>query len=138
MIAMRRLAASLFCVFLVYAGAADAFKGCLGLGDYSDHHFEGRHFDSGMSAAHDHSPSPSWSIIHCSTAEQRLGPALQIASSNLYRFDRVTSVHGSVLTEPGFPVASNSRWLEALFKRTRAFPLPNDLARHLLLSILQI
>jgi hypothetical protein len=77
-------------------------------------------------------------IIHCPTAEQRLGPALQVASPNLNRFDLVTSIHTSLLPEPGSPVFRNSLWLEALFKRILAFSLPNDLARHLFLSILQI
>jgi hypothetical protein len=138
MIAMRRLAASLFCFFLIYAGAAEAFKECLGHEDHSDHHFEGHHSDSGMSTTHDHHQSPSWPIIHCPTTEQRLGPALQAASLNLNRFDLVTSVHSSFVPEPVSPAARNSLWREALFKRILAFSLPNDLARHLFLSILQI
>jgi len=32
----------------------------------------------------------------------------------------------------------NDLWLEAVFKRSGTFSLPIDLARHLLLSILQI
>jgi hypothetical protein len=135
---MRQIAAILLSVFLVYAGAAEALKACLSHDDHSDHQFEGHHFDSGISATHDHSRSPSWPIIHCPTAEQRLGPALQVASAKLSRLDQVTSVHGSFLPEPASPVFRNSVWLEALFKRILAFSLPNDLARHLFLSILQI
>jgi hypothetical protein len=135
---MRRLAASLVCFFLVYAGAAQALGACLSHDGHSDHHFDGHHFDSGISATHDHSQSPSWPIIHCPTAEQRLGPALQVASAKLSRLDQVTSVHASFLPEPASPVSRNSVWLEALFKRILAFSLPNDLARHLFLSILQI
>ena len=77
-------------------------------------------------------------FIHCPTAEQRLGPALQVASANLNRFDLVTSVHASFVPEPASPASRNNLWLEALFKRILAFSLPNDLARHLFLSILQI
>jgi hypothetical protein len=135
---MRRLAASLVCFFLVYAGAAQALVACLGHEGHSDHHFEGHHSDSGMSATHDHSQTPSWPIIHCTTTEQRLGPALQVASAKLSRFDLLTSVHVSFLPEPASPPFSNSLWREALFKRILAFPSPNDLARHLFLSILQI
>jgi hypothetical protein len=135
---MRRFAASLICFFLVYAGAAQALEACLSHDGHSDHEFEGHHFDSGISATHDHSQSPSWPIIHCPTAEQRLGPALQVASAHLNRFDLVTSVHGSFPPEPASPPFSNSLWREALFKRILAFSLPNDLARHLFLSILQI
>jgi hypothetical protein len=139
---MRRLAASLVCFFLVYAGAAQALVACLGHEGHSDHHFEGHleghHSDSGMSATHDHSQTPSWPIIHCTTTEQRLGPALQVASAKLSRLDQVTSVHPSFLPEPTSPPFNNSLWQEALFKRILAFSLPNDLARHLFLSILQI
>jgi hypothetical protein len=137
-VVVRRITATLFSFFLVYAGAAEALKGCLGLDGHSDHHFEGHHFDSGISAAHDHSRSPAWPIIHCPTVEQRLGPTLQVASPNFNRFDLVTSVHASLLPELASPVSRNSLWLEALFKRILAFSLPNDLARHLFLSILQI
>jgi hypothetical protein len=135
---MRRIVAILFSVFFVYAGAAHALAACLSHDGHSDHQFEGHHFDSGISATHDHSQSPSWPIIHCLTEEQRLGPALQVASLNLNRFDLVTPVHASVLPGSGSPVFRNSLWLEALFKRILAFSLPNDLARHLFLSILQI
>jgi hypothetical protein len=135
---MRRLAASLVCFVLVYAGAAEALKGCLGHAGHSGHELEGHHSNSGISATHDHSQSPSWPIIHCPTAEQRLGPALQVASANLNRFYLVMFVHLSFLQEPGSPVSKNSLWREALFKRILAFSLPNDLARHLFLSILQI
>jgi hypothetical protein len=135
---MRRLAANLVCFFIIYAGAAHALGACLGHDDHADHEIEGHHSDSGISATHDHSQSPSWPIIHCPTPEQRLGPALQVTSPNLYRFDLVTSVHPSLLPGSASPVSRNSLWLEALFKRILAFSLPNDLARHLFLSILQI
>jgi hypothetical protein len=135
---MRRLAASLVCFFLIYAGAAHAFIACLGHDGHFDHHFEGHHSDSGISAPHDRSRSPGWPIIHCPTAEQRLGPALQVSSLNFYRSDLVTSVHPSFLSEPVSPACRNSLWRDALFKRILAFSLPNDLARHLFLSVLQI
>jgi hypothetical protein len=135
---MRRLAATLVCFFFIYAGVAHAFIACLGHEGHSDHHFEGHDIDSGISAPHDHSRSAAWPIIHCPTAEQRLGPALQVASRNLNRSDLVRSVHPSILPETGSPVSRNGLWLEALFKRMLAFSLPNDLARHLFLSILQI
>jgi hypothetical protein len=135
---MRRLAATLVCFFIIYAGAAQALGACLSQDAHSDHHLGADHSDSGISATDDHSPSPSWPVIHCPTVEQPLGPALQVASVNLKRFDLVTSVHASFVSEPVSPASGNSLWREALFKRSLAFSLPNDLARHLFLSILQI
>jgi hypothetical protein len=135
---MRKITAIVFSFFLVYAGAAEALIGCLSHEDHSDHHFEGHHSDSGISAAYDHSRNSAWPIIHCPTAEERLGPALHVASANLNRFDQITSVHASFLWEPASPASRNSLWQEALFKRILTFSLPNDLSRHLFLSVFQI
>jgi hypothetical protein len=136
---MRKITAILFSFFLVYAGAAEALKGCLTHEDHSDHlHLEGHHSDSGISVTHDHPRSPSWPIIHCTTIEQGLGPGLHVASANLNRLDQITSVHASSLGEAVSPISRNNIWREALFKRILTFSLPNDLARHLFLSVLQI
>jgi hypothetical protein len=136
---MRKITAILFSFFLVYAGAAEALKGCLTHEDHSDHlHLEGHHSDSGLSVTHDHSRSPSSPIIHCTTMEQRLAPGLQVASAKLSRLDQITSVHMSFLRESVSPVSRNSLWREALFKIALTFSLPNSLSRHLFLSILQI
>jgi hypothetical protein len=139
---MRRFIISLFCLFFLLSGPISAWADCLRHSHKAveDHHhqFDSHHSDSGISPTHDHPLNPAWPIIHCPTAEQRLGPALQVASFNLNRFDQVTSVHPALLLETGSPVSKNSLWLEALFKRILAFSLLNDLARHLFLSILQI
>jgi hypothetical protein len=135
---MNRLTVVLLSFLLVYAEAAHALIACLGHDGHFDHHFESHHSDSGISATHDHSRSSSWPFIHCPTPEQRLGPAMLVGSLNLNRFDLVTPVHASFVPERASPVSRNSLWLEALFKRILAFSLPNDLARHLFLSILQI
>ena len=136
---MRKITVSLFSFFLVYAGAAEAFKDCLTHEDNSDHHHsEAHHADSGISVTHDHSQSPSSPIIHCATTEQRLGPGSHVASTKLIRLDQLTSIHVSFLPEPASPASRNSLWREALFKIILTFFLPNDLARHLFLSVLQI
>ena len=139
---MRRFFISLFCLFFLLSGPISAWADCFRHSHEAveDHHhqFDGHHFDSGILPTHDHPLNPAWPIIHCPTAKQRFGPALQVASPNLNRFDLVTSVHPSFLQELPSPVSRNSLWLEALFKRILAFSLPNDLARHLFLSILQI
>jgi hypothetical protein len=135
---MRRIAVILFSVFLVYAGAADALKGCLSDEDHSDHHFGGHHSDSGISVTHDRSQSSSSHVIHCTTMEQRLAPGLQVTSAKLSRLDQITSVHASFVWEAASPTSRNSLWREALFKIILTFSLPNNLARHLFLSVLQI
>ena len=136
---MRKLTAILFSVFLVYAGGAEALKGCLSHEDHSDHHHSEAHrADSSISVTQGHSRRPSSPIIHCTTMEQRLGPGSHVASAKLSRLDQITSVHASFLDEPASPASRNSLWREALFKIILTFSLPNDLARHLFLSVLQI
>src|ERR671925_1237140 len=124
---MRRFFISLFCLFFLLSGPISAWADCLRHSHEAveDHHhqFDGHHSDFGISATHDHPRRPSPPIIHCPTAEQRLGPALQVAPPNLNRFDLVTSVHPSLLKESASPVSRNSLWLEALFKRIFAFSL---------------
>jgi hypothetical protein len=139
---MQRFRVSLFCLFFLLSGPISAWAECLlhsheTVEDHQ-HQFTAHHSDSGMSASHDHSQASSWSVIHCPTPEQRLGPALQVASAKLSRVDLVTSVHPSFLPGPACPAFGNSLWREALFKRILTFPLSHDLARHLFLSILQI
>jgi hypothetical protein len=124
---MRRLTAIFLFFVLVYAGATEALKGCLTHEDNSDHHHSEAHqVDSGIQVTHDHSPSPSWPIIHCPAAEQRLGPALQVASAKLSRLDQITSIHASFLREPASPASRNNLWREALFKIILTFSLPNS------------
>jgi hypothetical protein len=128
---MKRFTLILFSLFLIYAGAADAMGSCLG-----DGHHESHRSDSHGLVGHDHLEEPVWPVIHC-PLEKRVGPAIQTAQSHLTRPDKMTPVRVSFL-----PLASaafrNSLWLEALFRRILTFSLPYDLARHLLLSVLQI
>jgi hypothetical protein len=135
---MRKIAAILFSFFLVYAGAAETLKDCLRHDDHSDHHFEGHHSNSDISVTHDYSRSPFRPIVHCTTIEQRLSPGLHAAPVKFIRLDQITSVHASLLRELASPTSRNNLWRETLFKIILTFSLPNDLARHLFLSVLQI
>jgi hypothetical protein len=136
---MRKITVILLTFFLICAGATEILKSCLTHEDHSGHHhFEVHHFDSGISATDDHSQSSSWPIIHCPIPEQGPGPGLQVSSANLSRLDQITAVHPSFFQESASPVPRNSLWREAVFKLILTFSLPNDLARHLFLSVLQI
>jgi hypothetical protein len=136
---MRKTTVILLSFFLVCAGAIDVLKSCPTHADNSDHHhFEAHHSDSVTAVTHDHSQSSSWPIIHCAIPEQGPGPGLQVSSANLSRLDQITTVHASFLRETVSPTPRNNLWREAVFKRILTFSLPNDLARHLFLSVLQI
>jgi hypothetical protein len=134
---MRRFTVILFSFFLLYAGAAQALGPCLDDDGHHDHPFKGHHSDSHGSLNHDHSADPSWPVIHC-PLEEKLGPAIQVAPPKLGHLDKVTSLHAPFLPEKASSTFKNSLWLEALFKRILTFSLPDDLARHLFLSVLQI
>src|SRR5262245_22229772 len=134
-LSMRRIVAGLFSLLLAYAGAAHALERCLAR-DHSNHALEDHHSQSAIAANHEHSQDASWPIIHCPTAEKRLGPALQVAALKLNRLNSVLAVHAAFLPETAFLTFKNGLWLEALFRRSFALRQP-DPARHLFLSILQ-
>ena len=135
-LSMRRIVAGLFSLLLAYAGAAHALERCLAH-DHSNHALEDQHSQSAIAANHEHSEDPSWPVIHCPTAEKRLGPALQVAALKFNRSNSVLTVHPAFLPETAFLKFRNGLWLEAVF-RGRFVSLPTDLPRYLFLSILQI
>jgi hypothetical protein len=125
-------------LFLAHAGAAHALEACLSHDGHSDHEFESHHSNSEVAASHDHSQTPSWPVIHCPSAKERLGPALQILTLKLSRLNEVALVRASVPPGAASRMYKNGLWLAAIFKRLASFALPNDLSRHLFLSVLQI
>jgi len=133
---MRRIVAGLFSLLLAYAGAAHALERCLAH-DHSNHALEDHHSQSAIAADHEHSQDPSLPVIHCPTAEKRLGPALQVPALKLNHLNSVPAVHAAFLPETAFLTFRSGLWLEAVF-RGRFVSLPTDLARYLFLSILQI
>lgn len=135
---MKRVAAIALSFFFIYAGVAQALTACLHHHSHLDHAAEDHHSDSHALASHDDSRSPSWPAIHCPSAEDRIGPAVLVASAKLSRLDRVQFIHAFFLPETASSAFRDSPWLQALFRRILTFSLPNDLARHLFLSILQI
>jgi hypothetical protein len=135
---MRKLSAIFLSLFLTYAGVAWALEACLRHDGHSDHSTVEDHSDSHSSVGHDHSHDAALPIIHCTSVDHQAGPAARIASAEIPRSDK-----GVALDIVSFPYVvsatlRNDLWLEAVFKRMFTFSLPIDLARHLLLSILQI
>jgi hypothetical protein len=77
-------------------------------------------------------------VIHCTLRIHQVGPAVQVASAGILRSDKSLALHAAFLPDAVAAVLRNDLWLEALFKKILTFSLPNDLSRHLFLSILQI
>jgi hypothetical protein len=135
---MKRIAAIALSFFFIYAGVAQALIACLHHHSHVDHAAEDHYSDSHALASHEDSRSPSWPAIHCPSAEERIGPAALVASAKLSRLDRVQFVHASFLTETAASAFTDSPWLQALFRKSAAFSLPDNLSRHLFLSVLRI
>jgi hypothetical protein len=135
---MKRIAAIAFSFFFLYAGAVQALTVCLHHHSHFDHAAEDHHSDSHALTSHDDSRSPSWPAIHCPSTEDRIGPAVLVASVKLSRLDRMQFVHAFFLPETAASAFRDSAWLQALFRRILTFSLPNEFARHLFLSVLQI
>jgi hypothetical protein len=135
---MKRIAAIALSFFFLYAGAVQALTACLHHHSHFDHAAEDLHSDSHALASHDDSHNPSWPAIHCPSAEDRIGPVVLVASAKLSRLDRVQFGHASFPPETASSAFRDSPWLQALSRRMLTFSLPNDLARHLFLSVLQI
>ena len=128
---MKRLRTLLLCLFLFYAGVAWALEACLLDHGHSDHAL------SEARVSHDPPRDPSVPIIHCTSVTQEMGPMARVASAKISRSDKIILLN--IASLPGARAALGSGlWLDALFKRATAFPLPINLARHLFLSVLQI
>jgi hypothetical protein len=135
---MKRIAAIALSFFFLYAGAVQALTACLHDHSHLDHAAKDHHSDTHALASHDDSRSPSGPAIYCPSVKNRIGPAVLVALAKLSRLDNVTFLHVSFLPEIGFSAFRDSPWLQALFRRIPTFSLPNDIARHLFLSVLQI
>ena len=135
---MKPIWVILLSLLLLFGGVAWAMEACLRHGDHSyDMVAEIRH-ESESPLGSTYAQDPSVTVIHCTALIQHVGPALQVASIQLARSSQSVPLQVSLLAPSVEPESGNNLWLAALFKRVTTFSLPNDLARHLFLSILQI
>jgi len=122
---------------LLYSGVAWAMEACVGHDEHTDHALTQDRHSSQVSSkdtdAHDAVP-----VIHCASVSEQMGPAALMASIEVRHSDK-----GIALDAVSFPYVlsaarPNTLWLDALFRKAVTISLPNDLARHLYLSVLQI
>jgi len=135
---MKRIAVILFSLVLIYGGVAWALGKCLTHDDQHEHSVEDRDSHSRGSTIVRDSRDSSRPIIHCPSAEIRIGPAAQSGSAHLNRGHIVTTIHAPLFYQPASPTFRNSLWLDAVFRRDLAFFHPDELGLHLLFSVLQI
>jgi hypothetical protein len=125
-------------IALLYSGVAWTMEACMRHDGHSDHRVTEDHHNSEASSRHTHPEDQSAPVIHCTLLIHQVGPAVQVAATEIHPSDKSLALHAAFLPVAVSDVLRNDLWLEALFKKILTFSLPNDLSRHLFLSILQI
>jgi len=135
---VRKLSVIFLSLFLGYAGVAWALEACLGHDRHSEHAIAEPHTVSDALVTHNDSREPTLSIIHCTSENQEVGPAVRVASIKIPRPDKGTVLQMVSRSDAVSTALNNDLWLDAVFRRIVTFSLPINLARHLFLSVLQI
>lgn len=122
---------------LLYSGVAWAMEACVRHDEHTDHALTQDHHSFQVSLkgtdAHDAVP-----VIHCAFVNEQVGPAARVASAEIRRSDKGVTLHAVSFPYVLSAARPNTLWLDALFRKAVTISLPNDLARHLFLSVLQI
>jgi hypothetical protein len=133
---MKRIAVILFSLVLAYGGVAWALGKCLSHDRHHQHAPEGPHFGDATSL--NDFRDAAWPIIHCPPAQMRIGPAAQSGSTKLRSTHGFMSVQAPFFHMPGSATPRDSLWLEAVFRPILTSFYPDNLGRHLVLSVLRI
>jgi hypothetical protein len=133
---MKRVAGVLLSLFLVCGGVAWALATCLR--DHADHLSETHHSHSHAWVSFERSREPAGPLIHCPFPENQVGPAAQSGPTKLRRMHGFVSIHAPFFHTPGSVILRDSLWMEAVFRGILTFSFPNNLGRHLILSVLRI
>lgn len=135
---VRKLSVIFLSLFLSYAGIAWALEACLGHDGHSDHATLEHRVHSDALVAHDGLQNPSVPVIHCTSENQEVGPAVGVASIKIPRSDKGTFLQMVSRSDAVSTALKNDLWLDAVFRRIVTIALPADRARHLFLSVLRI
>ena len=125
-------------IALLYSGVAWTMQACMRHDGHSDHRVTEDHHNSAASSQHTHLDDQSVPVIHCTLLIHQVGPAVQVAATEIPRSDKGVALHMVSLPDAVTVVVRNNLWLEAVFKRIVTSSLPIDFARYLFLSVLQI
>ena len=134
---MKRLGIIILSILVLYAGVAWALEKCWAREGHADYVASETHHDSHSSLRHSHPSGDSFSLIHCCSFANGVGPATKTAVTRLPRpieeisLDRYRSV---------LPVSvglSGSGLLISL-RRNLTFSFHAGIPHHLFLSVLHI
>jgi hypothetical protein len=135
---MKRAAVILLSLFFVYGGVARALATCLRHHEHPDHSSDVHHSHSHGSSSSNDSADSAGSVIHCPLPEHQIGPAASSGLTTLRRMHEFMSVHAPFFYIAGSATPKDSRWLEAVFRPVLTSFYPDNLGRHLFLSVLRI
>jgi hypothetical protein len=136
---MKRIAAILFSLVVVYGGVAWALEKCLSHDHQHEHSIDtpSHPYSDGWTTL-DSFRESSWPVVHCPPPQMRIGPAAQSGSIQLNRVLRVSTFDAAPLYKPESLTFRRGLWLDAVFRRTPISVYPQDLGSHLFFSILLI
>lgn len=136
---MKRTAAILFSLVVVYGGVAWALEKCLSHEHQHEHSIEARsNSHSHGSTSLNSSQDTSWPVIHCPPPQIRIGPVAQSGSIHLNRVSSASTLDANSFYKPESLTFRRGLWLDAVFRRTPISVYPHDLGSHLFFSILLI
>ena len=135
---MKRIAAILLSLVLLYGGVTWALGRCLTLGDGHEHASQEEGSHSHATASLDYSHDLFAPFFHCPTPDLRIEPAAQGGTARLKRTQRVSAGQLAWLYEPSQTSLRNGRQPDAVSRPDLVFSQAGGGGRHLLFSILQI
>jgi len=135
---MKRVVTILLSLFLVYGGVAWAMATCLRHHDHPDHLSEDHSIHFHGSVSSESPQDQAEPVIHCPFSENQIGPTVPSRLTKLRRTDGVTSIQALFFRISASVTFRDSLWLEAVFRGILTFPYPENLGRHLFLSVMRI
>jgi len=135
---MKRLGIIILSILVLYAGVAWALEKCVAREGHADHLASETHHGSHSFSGHSHPSEDSFSLIHCFSLADRVGPAMTTATTNLHRPIEGISLDSShsILSTASMEL-SRARLL-IFFRGVLRASFYSDLGQHLLLSVLRI
>jgi len=135
---MKRFGIIVLSIFVLYAGVAWALEKCLAREGHADYLASETHHDSDSSPRHSHPPDDSFSLTHCCSFANGVGPATKTAVTNLDRRIEGVSLNNSHSSLSAASMELSRARLLIFFRGVLRASLYSDLGQHLFLSVLRI
>src|SRR3972149_5648101 len=134
---MKRLGTIVLSILVLYAGVAWALEKCWAREGHADYVASETHHDSHSSLRHSHPSGDSFSLIHCCSFANGVGPATKTAVTRLRRPSEEISLdrYRSVLP---VSVGLSGSGLVISLRRNLTFSFHAGIPHHLFLSVLHI